>query len=369
MLLDKFVASYSGRLNDAGRFRMYTAHQSVLNSVSEFCGNAIPPLKTVYTKDFLRRYEDYLIYKGCMRNTISFYMTVLRSIYGIAVAAGKIQIIPQLFADVFTGSDPTEKRAIDSDVIALLYATDLSESPRLERCRDIFILSFYLQGMAFVDLAYLRKSDIQGDIVTYRRRKSGSLVCVSMLEPAKQILTKYEDEVEDSPYAFPLITLSGADAHRQRQSALRRHNRQLKALAAHLGIKDNLTSYVARHSWATMAHHNGVDVSVVSQAMGHHTEEITRVYLSSFAQAKLTEANHIVLKAVLRPIQEGLIKQVRKEVEFELRREVSGSTYDLKDDSLRNQHRTDRSKFGGKRKREEKAEQRLRNKKCPSSRT
>lgn len=100
------------------------------------------------------------------------------------------------------------------------------------------------------------------------------------------------------------------DGRRQYQSALRKHNRQLKSLAAYLGLKENLTSYLARHSWATIAYHSGVEVSLVSEAMGHHTEEITRVYLSSFEHKRLAEANRIVLNAILRPVRKEWVEPV-----------------------------------------------------------
>ncbi len=321
MRADKFIHSLSGKMLACGRYRMSQTYSSILHRLESYLNYRFPALDVVFSRGFLRDFHDHLLSDGLSRNTVSFYITGLRSIYAFAIQEGKLKVDSNLFTCVPCGSTPTEKRAVSAETIALLHAADLSAIPRLERCRDFFMLSLYLQGMPFVDLAHLRKSDVQGGFIAYRRQKTHGAVLVSISDPARVILDKYADEAEDSPYVLPLVFLSGVDGRRQYQSALRRHNRQLKDLAVHLGITDNLTSYVARHTWATLAYHNGVDVGVVSQAMGHHTEEVTRIYLSSFDQQRLVDANHVVLQAILRPILNGYVQQVREEVREEVARE------------------------------------------------
>jgi hypothetical protein len=178
----------------------------------------------------------------------------------------------------------------------------------------MFMVSLCLQGISFVDLLYLRKGDLQGELLTYSRRKTGAQVCVYVLDEAREYLSRLVDDREDTLYLLPFITRTGEAGYKQYQSALHRFNEQLKDLAAHLGIRETLTSYVARHTWATMAYHNGVKVSLVSQAMGHSTEEMTYTYLSSFDREEIKGANQAVLDAVLRPIREGSVTGVREEV-------------------------------------------------------
>ena len=322
MRIDKFINQLSGDHFLSGRYRACGIYRSVLHRVCLFSGGLAPALQRVFSRGFLLEFHDHLLSDGLSRNTVSFYITGLRSVYAFAVRDGKLKIDYDLFTCVPCGSVPTEKRAVSAETIALLHAADLSAVPRLERCRDFFMLSLYLQGMPFVDLAHLRKSDVHHSFITYCRRKTQGVIRVSVSEAARAIFDKYADEVDDdSPYVLPLVFLSGVDGHRQYQSALRRHNRQLKDLAVYLDIKDNLTSYVARHTWATLAYHNGVDVGVVSQGMGHHTEEMTRIYLSSFSQDRLAEANRVVWQAILRPIVNGYVQNVREEVKEEIVRE------------------------------------------------
>lgn len=298
MRINDFVTLLTPGLHAVDRTRTCAAYRSAANSVTAFCNGTPPALAVIYTKSFLSAYQRHLVRLDRKRNTISFYMCTLRSLYHIAVSMKKVKYTPNLFSDVFTGSDPTEKRAVDGHVIALLEEADLSDDVRLERCRDFFMLSFYLQGMSFVDLAHLRKSDISKKTIVYRRHKTGSLVTVSIIREAAALLKKYMGQTGDSSYALPIMTTVDGEVCCKYESALHRHNRQLKALAKRLGIEENLTSYVARHSWATIAYHGGVRISLLSQAMGHHTEEVTHVYLSSFETDELEEVNRLVVESM-----------------------------------------------------------------------
>lgn len=325
MRIDKFMNSISAGYLVSGRYRAYGIYRTVLRRVCAFYGKVPPSLRVVFSAGFLRDFREHLLLGGLSLNTISFYFSTLHSIYVRAVEAGYLPDDPDLFSHISYESVPTGKRAISAEAVSRIHAADLSEVPRLERCRDLFMLSLYLQGMPFVDLAHLRKSNLQGNSLVYQRQKTGGMVRVSIIGPVMAIIEKYAAETSGSPYLLPLITLSGADGHRQYQSALRRHNRQLKDLAEYLGLSEILTSYVTRHTWATIAYHGGIDVGVVSQGMGHHTEKITRIYLSSFGQDRLKEANLVVLRAILRPIIDGEVTNVREEVKKEIAREFQAA--------------------------------------------
>lgn len=325
MCLVECILLLSGSLFATGHYRKSRSYVSLLNSVTGFCPDPRLSLAAVFTRSFLRDYEVHLCHRGCHPNTISFYMGVLRSIYDEAVSAGYLPFTPNLFVDVFTGTVPTVKRAVAPQVIARILTADLSGVPRLEPCRDYLLLSLHLQGMSFIDLAHLRKCDIQGGVISYRRRKTGTLVQVPLLPEAQAILDKYANRVEDSPYLLSLVTLTGADGYRQYQSALHRQNAHLKEFAAYLGIKENLTTYTSRHTWATVAYHNGTEVGVVSQGMGHGAEGTTRIYLSSFAHDRLLVANYVVLGAILRPVLEGEIKDVSLEVMAKVKQQAAAT--------------------------------------------
>jgi integrase len=147
--------------------------------------------------------------------------------------------------------------------------------------------------MSFVDLVHLRKSDLKGNYITYHRRKSGSLVTVKVLPPARALLGLFLSRDKDSPY---LLSILGEDT--LYRSLLRRFNRHLNTLGDMLGLEESLTSYVARHTWATSAYHIGVPTAVIGQAMGHRTENVTSTYLASFNTETVDDANRMVWESM-----------------------------------------------------------------------
>ncbi|MCI1682660.1 MAG: site-specific integrase [Bacteroides sp.] len=297
--LDAFVSLLVDDLALAGRHGTAHSYRSSVRRLIRFTGNTEFPFSAL-TPCFLKRYEQHLLLEGCKRNTVSLYLRMLRSICNQAVSRGIVQIPPGLFDDVFTGTDSSEKRAVSPSVIRHLHDADLSACPSLEVSRDCFLLSFYLRGIPFVDLIRLRKSDISKNVLRYRRSKTNRLLTVSVEPCAQAILRKYASQVKNSPYLLPIITKEGYAGYRQYQSALRRYNQHLGQLSALLGLKVKLTSYVARHSWATAAYHQGIPVSVISESLGHASEKVTYTYLASFDNRTLSRANRKVIALVTR---------------------------------------------------------------------
>ena len=305
MTLDQLVVRYSARLHPFTNFSRLHAYRCASRSVLSFSNGVSPSIDKFYTPLFLSRYADHLFCCGLQRNSISNYMSVLRSLYNFALKAKLLPPVPDLFDEVNFGSTPTAKRAVSPAVIARIMSADLSAIPRLEACRDYFMLTLYFQGMPFVDLAYLKKNDIKGDHFVYDRRKTGGSVTVGLHGIACQLLNKYMDQTApDSPYALPLLTRTDASVRAEYETVLHRQNRQLKELADYIGLEENLTTYTARHSWATIAHHNDVNIAMVSQGMGHHSERVTRVYLDSFGYERLTQVNLTVLGAIQKAQEE-----------------------------------------------------------------
>jgi hypothetical protein len=239
-----------------------------------------------------------------------------------AVNAGKLPAHDDLFSYVFTGHTATKKRSLSAKTIAMLHAADLSACPRLEYCRDMFMICFLLQGMPFVDLIHLRKCDWKGDLLKYIRQKTKSPISVYALSAAIAYLRRLVNNEANTPYLLPFVTLDGREGRRQYENALRMQNDRLKDLAAHLGITENLSTHVARHSWATLAHKNEIRIATISKAMGHKTEEMTQIYINSIDQEEYKEANEAVFDAVMQPILNGEVTNVREEVRLELEQQM-----------------------------------------------
>lgn len=278
--------------NRLGTARNYS---KALNSFSAFLQGKEVCFSMV-TEPLIENYSGWLVRRGVVRNSISFYMRILRAVYNKGVRQ-KLADPAHPFYAVYTGIDQTIKRAIPEHLMARLYNLEISRNPALDMVRDIFIFSYCMRGMAFVDVAYLRKRDIQGGLIRYHRRKTGQLLCVRMEEDMKKIIDKYlSDERE---YVFPIISSDDArESYGQYRRALNNYNRRLKELSGMLGSDCHLTSYVARHSWATAARHRNVPISVISAGLGHTSESTTQIYLSMIENTAIDDANKKIIEGL-----------------------------------------------------------------------
>lgn len=159
---------------------------------------------------------------------------------------------------------------------------------------------FILRGIPFVDLAYLRKSDIQGNILRYRRRKTGRRLTVILTPEALKLIDTLSDKREESPYLLPFLTSpeGSEEAYREYQRALRSFNRQLAALGERFGGSTPISTYTIRHTWATMAYYCEIHPGIISEAMGHSSIAVTETYLKPFRDDRIDEANREVISYV-----------------------------------------------------------------------
>ena len=243
----------------------------------------------------IERYARWLELRGVRRNTVSFYMRVLRAVYNRIARART-----NPFASVYTGVDATVKRHISRDVVVRLARLDLSGNRGLSMARDLFLFSLLMRGMPFVDIAYMKMDDIRGNTLCYRRRKTGQMMRVRIEPQAWTIIRRYH--VEGSAMVFPLIASDDeAVAYRQYRSALSLHNKRLKAVSAMLGGGVHLSSYVARHTWASLAQECSLPMHIISTTMGHTTERTTRIYLGTLDDSLIDRACRKVWKKLKIP--------------------------------------------------------------------
>lgn len=248
------------------------------------------------TSDLMQEYEAHLKTRGVSMNTVSFYMRILRAVYNRAVEKG---LAPPLnpFRHVYTGIDKTVKRALEVKDIRRIKELDLTSQPAIEFARDLFLFSFYTRGMAFVDMAYLRKSDLKNGTLVYRRRKTGQLLSIRWEKCMQEIVDRHRLlGMPDLPYLLPIITVMEAQKARQQyRNRLCMVNANLKRLSFRLKLTTPLTTYVARHSWASAARRKNIPLSVISEGMGHDSELTTQIYLSSIECSVIDRANSLIL--------------------------------------------------------------------------
>lgn len=292
--LFNFIGSVSRKLNDRGKTRTSGTYNATLNSFKRFRGDVDIMLDDI-DSEIIEAYEAFLIESGVTYNTSSFYMRILRATYNRAVDSEAI-IDRRPFRHVYTGIDRTIKRALPVETIRRLKDLDLSGRPNLDYARDMFILSFALRGMSFIDMAYLRKSDLSNGYLTYTRRKTGRRLTIQCTKEMQEILQKYPEN--PTPYLLPILNAPKSCTVNTYRTISARINRNLKRISPELGITIPLTLYVARHSWASAARKIGVPISVISEGMGHENESTTRIYLASLDTSAIDNANMMILKSI-----------------------------------------------------------------------
>jgi len=292
--LFNFMEGVIVKLKHKGQTRTSETYTSTLNNFKKFLAGEDIMLDSI-TGEVIENYEAWNRQRGVTSNTISFYMRILRAVYNRAVEQEIIEN-RNPFRRVYTGVDKTVKRALPLKEISRIKSMDLSLSPELDFARDMFILSFMLRGMSFIDMAFLKKSDLKNGAVTYRRKKTGQQLIIEWTAEMQFILDKYPENGTD--YLLPIIRNPGTNERWIYHKVGYNINHNLKTIAKMLGISISLTLYVARHSWASAAKAKGVPISVISEGMGHESELTTQIYLASLDTSVVDKANSLILKSL-----------------------------------------------------------------------
>lgn len=268
------------------------AYKSTRSSLAKFLDGSDIRMLEIDLR-FIRRYEDFLYNNGVAENTVSYYLRNLRTLYNQAVVDGYHPHGEYPFVKAQTRPAKTVKRALSREDLQALANLKLEDAPELKFARDLYLFSFYAQGMAFVDIVLLKKSDIYNGVLTYSRHKSKQFIRIAVTPQMQELMDKYETE---GKYVFLIIRDNSSSEYTQYRLALGRINRHLKRIAAMIDVKIPLTTYTARHTWATLARDCGAPVSVISAGLGHTSEEMTRIYLKEFDVSQLDKVNSIVTK-------------------------------------------------------------------------
>lgn len=248
---------------------------------------------------FLNKYEAHLKSLGNKGNTISIKMRTLKAVYNKAVKNDiiKQEYYPFSCYSVSKLKENTVKRSITKDEILKIIDFDvkkLSTRPQslLQFSKDLFLFSYFGCGINMIDIAYLKIESIQDNRIIYKRHKTGKAISFSLQTYVIDIIRKYGDI--NSNYLFPILDDS---VHITAEQQIRRIkkvtyvvNKNLKQIGNAMNLKIPLTTYVARHSFATVLKRSGVNTSIISESLGHSSEKVIQIYLDSFENSQIDEA-------------------------------------------------------------------------------
>ena len=284
-------------LNKAGNALVY---QVAVKRFNKFSDN--PKLRFAdinYT--LLNSFKRQLIKDGVKQNTISNYFRTLRAIYNKAIKAKLVDRSHYPFLDIPIKTERTAKRALDLFSIQAMSRHKLKVKSSAWHAKNFFFLSFSLIGASFSDLAYLTNTNIKNGRLIYRRRKTGQELDIKLNPLAEKILSYYKGSNET--YLLPILPTQiledGMKAKYILMQAIKQTNRHLKNIARDCKIENEVTTYVARHSWATTAKKLGYSTELIAEALGHeHGNKITNIYLDSFDQSLIDDVNARIIQLI-----------------------------------------------------------------------
>lgn len=244
--------------------------------------------------NWLRKYEIWQRKQGKSENTIGIRLRNIRTIFNLAINMGLIKQEDYPFRKfkVFRLHQETVKRALTKEEIHSVINYPVDGKDFYTRLAvALFTFSYFMGGINFVDMAFLTEKNIMDSRLVYRRKKTAKLINLPLQEEARLVLKRYKNN--RNLYLFPILS----NLHKTEQQRLNRlHkvitkvNKALKAIGEELNIPIKLTTYVARHSYATVLKRAGVPTSIISESLGHSSEKITQIYLDSFGISQIDEA-------------------------------------------------------------------------------
>ena len=289
-----FCNSIIDELEGAGKVGNARVYMTRRNSIRTFLKGKDIPLKRI-SYQWLKKYEAWYLGRGNSTNGLAVNMRTLRALLNRAIKRKILSKDSYPFEHYTIKKEATRKRAILQTDIEKIKAFEPKTAQQV-RAKDYFMMSFYLMGASFVDLAFLKMDAIKNGRIEYKRKKTGKLHSIKITEPLQNILDRYTKE--KGPGDFILNVIKSVETKQQYinvRDEMRRYNRRLKEIGELCGIENTLTSYVARHSFATIAKYKDVPVSIISQALGHSNLETTEIYLAEFDNEVMDKYNEKII--------------------------------------------------------------------------
>ena len=283
----QFTDNQIKELKQAKRVGNARVYQHTLNAVKNFRKNRDFTFDEL-NLDFLNRFERHYLAKGNKLGGISVYLRTVRAINRKAIKAGVADKEGYAFDDYTIRNGKPQKKALTLSAIRKISELELDEGTALFRDKNIFMMSFLLNGMSFVDLARLKLSNIVDGRIQYARQKTDEPFNIKIHDQLIPILDYFSKNKRKSDYLLEIITDENpVDQYNKVTWARKRYNKNLKELAKMAGIEENVTSYAARHTFASGADDMGIPLTAISQMMGHKRISTTQAYLSGLRKSKI----------------------------------------------------------------------------------
>ncbi len=293
MFADKVIQ----QMMEANRVGNAIVYRTAVNRLITYCGKDVTFEEVNYK--LLDQFSHHLTTSGLKINSVSNYFRSIRAIYNKAIKMKVVDRSFYPFHDISIKSEKTAKRAILKDDIAKLLEIHVEKNSTCWRALNYFMLSFYLRGISFTDLAYLKHSNIIDGRIEYKRRKTHKNYSVKLFPEAESIINQMHDPGSD--YLLPIIPIGVTEdsvrAKRSIHQCIKTTNKYLKRLSTEVGLGYPVTTYSSRHSFATIAKRMGYSNELIAEALGHeYGNKITNIYLDAFEVEVLDAMHQHVIK-------------------------------------------------------------------------
>lgn len=250
------------------------------------------------TPDMIERYDAWLRNRSLKTNSIRFYLRTLNTLLCKAVVEGLLEPDRRLFGRVRLSYVATIKRAISEHELKAIAQLPLPRGSSMALARDIFMFSFYTRGMSFVDMAFLKKTDLKGRLLEYCRKKTNQHLSIAWERALQTIVDRYAHLTKDTSYMLPIIRAEDGTEYQQYRRMHENVNWALRIIGERAGLRIRLTTYVARHTWASIARNMNFSIAIISEGMGHRSYRTTQVYLDSIGTSRINDANKQIIHRI-----------------------------------------------------------------------
>lgn len=293
--VDECFSYYIKMLKEQGRLRYAGMYEVSHNSFIKFNNGSLELPFNDIDIVWLKKYEAWMLKQGLAVNTIGTRVRHLRAVFNMAIEHHIIdkESYPFHSYKVSKMSQSPSKRAMSkADIQRVIEYQGKTDMERLAIA--LFTFSYFTAGINFIDMAMLKHENIVDGKLCYIRAKTKKQIIIPLQEKSKEIISDYSaSSANRSDYIFPIFSAyhqSGVQKANRLHKVLAKINRALKHIGEELDLPIKLTTYVARHSFATVLKRAGVSTSIICESLGHSSEKITQIYLDSFENSQIDEA-------------------------------------------------------------------------------
>lgn len=258
--------------------------------------------------DILKGYQRYMTDTlNRSKTTVGMYLRAMRAVFNYAIQKGYTSHYPFGRGKYTVPGQKRVKKALTLAQIQYLANID-NLTPEQTKARDFFILSYLMQGINLIDLAFMKNKDIQGEIFEYYRQKvrntSGeneTKIVIPLEDEIKRIIEKYKNHsINPDSLLFDIIDKSdnAIDSKRKIKNFIRFINQHLKPICTANGIPTEISYQWARHSFATHLIQQNANIKLISQALGHQNLKTTQGYIDSFPNEVISDYKKIMIENI-----------------------------------------------------------------------